>query len=287
MSNFLIRLITLCTIPLLLNGCLVAESRFLKKVGEAEQLTRERDDVQQKLAALQKEQEALKGEYAALQKNAAGLTKDKETLTREKDDLEQVLKAKSDTLSKSNSELRQKVTEAEIENAKLKNDIAALQKQKEIKVQEVSGTYEQLLQNMKSEIAQGQVTISELKGKLTVNMEAAILFDSGKADVKPDGLVVLMKMMDTLKKVTDKAIRIEGHTDDVPISGALTRQFPTNWELSAARAINVTKYLQQQGIDPMILSAAAFGEYKPVADNGTKEGRAKNRRIELTLVAKE
>lgn len=287
MGNFLIRLVTLCTIPLLLNGCLVAESRYLKKVGEAEQLTRERDDVQQKLATLQKEQETLKGEYAALQKSAGGLTKDKEALTREKEELEQVLKAKSDTLSKSNSELRQKVTEAEIENAKLKNDIAALQKQKEIKVQEVSGTYEQLLQNMKSEIAQGQVTISELKGKLTVNMEAAILFDSGKADVKPDGLVVLMKMMDTLKKVTDKAIRIEGHTDDVPISGTLTRQFPSNWELSAARAINVTKYLQQQGIDPTILSAAAFGEYKPVADNGTKEGRAKNRRIELTLVAKE
>ena len=140
---------------------------------------------------------------------------------------------------------------------------------------------------MKSEIAKGQVTISELKGKLTVNMEAAILFDSGKADVKDDGLEILLKMVETLKSVKDKAIRIEGHTDNVQISGGLMRQFPTNWELSAARAINVAKYLQQQGVDPAILSAAAYAEYKPVADNSSKEGRAKNRRIEITLVARD
>ena len=140
---------------------------------------------------------------------------------------------------------------------------------------------------MKNEIAMGQVTISELKGKLTVNMEAAILFDSGRADVKPEGLDILNKMVETLKGVSDKAIRIEGHTDTVQISGALTRTFPTNWELSAVRAINVTKFLQQQGLDPRNLSAAAFAEHKPVADNSTKEGRAKNRRIEITLVAKD
>src|SRR6185369_10301292 len=165
-----------------------------------------------------------------------------------------------------------------------KDDIVLLQKVKEEKVMEVSSTYEQLLENMKNEIAQGQVTISELKGKLTVNMEAAILFDSGRSEVKPDGLAILHKIIPTLQGVKDKAIRIEGHTDNVPIKSA---QFPSNWELSAARAINVTKYLQQQGIDPTSLSAAAFGEFKPVADNGTKEGRAKNRRIEITLVAKD
>jgi chemotaxis protein MotB len=140
---------------------------------------------------------------------------------------------------------------------------------------------------MKNEIAKGQVTISELKGKLTVNMEAAILFDSGRADVKPEGLDILGKIVETLKNVKDKAIRIEGHTDNVQITGALVRTFPTNWELSAARAINVTKFLQEQGIDAANLSAAAFAEHKPVADNSTKEGRAKNRRIEITLVAKD
>jgi chemotaxis protein MotB len=270
-----------------LSGCLVAESRYLQKVEEADSLTKELGSLKQKHADLTADNTALKGEYDRLKGEAAGLTKDRLALTKDKEELEQVLKAKSDTLSQNISDLRQKVSGLEGENKKLRDDIAALQKVKEEKVKEVSNTYEQLLQNMKSEIAKGQVTISELKGKLTVNMEAAILFDSGKSDVKTDGLDILQKMVETLKSVKDKAIRIEGHTDNVQITGALMRQFPTNWELSAARAINVAKYLQQQGLDPAILSAAAFAEYKPVADNGSKEGRAKNRRIEITLVAKD
>ena len=270
-----------------LSGCLVAESRYLQKVEEADGLARELGSLKQKHAALTADNTALKAEYDKLTGEAAGLAKDKLALTRDKEELEQVLKAKSDSLSQNISDLRQKVANLEGENRKLKEDIAALQRVKEEKVKEVSNTYEQLLQNMKSEIARGQVTISELKGKLTVNMEAAILFDSGRADVKTDGLDILSKMVETLKGVKDKAIRIEGHTDNVQISGSLMRQFPTNWELSAARAINVAKYLQQQGLDPAVLSAAAFAEYKPVADNGTKEGRAKNRRIEITLVARD
>lgn len=288
-------------LSLSVSGCLVAESRYIKKVEEADALTQELGNLKlrhETLAAnnaiLAAEHEKLKGEAAVLAQDKLSLQKDNAALAKDKAELEKILKAKSDSLSQSISELRQKIAALETDNSnlesanrKMKDDIANLQKVKEEKVKEVSGTYEQLLQNMKSEIAKGQVTISELKGKLTVNMEAAILFDSGKADVKQDGLDILVKMVETLKGVKDKAIRIEGHTDNVQITGALTRQFPTNWELSAARAINVAKYLQQQGLDPAILSAAAFAEYKPVASNGDKEGRAKNRRIEITLVAKD
>lgn len=262
------------------SGCLVAESTYLKKVEEADGLTKELAELQQQHKKLVAENSSLKNRFNRLTEDAAALAADKKQL-------EGILRAKSDTLSKNISELRQQVAELKVENSKLSDDIADLQKAKEEKVKEVSGTYEQLLANMKNEIAQGQVTISELKGKLTVNMEAAILFDSGKADVKPEGLEILNKMVETLKNVSDKAIRIEGHTDVIQIKGALTRTFPTNWELSSARAINVTKFLQQQGIDPRNLSAAAFAEHKPVADNSTKEGQAKNRRIEITLVAKD
>lgn len=270
-----------------LTGCMVKESTYLQKVEEADALTRNLGDLQQRYTKLSADNAALKDNFDRLTAEATGLKKDKQALTTDKQQLEDLLKAKSDTLSKNISELRQKVAELEGENKKLREDIAQIQRVKEEKVKEVSGTYEKLLANMKNEIAQGQVTISELKGKLTVNMEAAILFDSGKADVKPEGLDILVKMVETLKGVTDKAIRIEGHTDNVQIIGALTRTFPTNWELSAARAINVARYLQQQGIDPSNLSAAAFAEYKPVADNGTREGKAKNRRIEITLVARD
>lgn len=172
------------------------------------------------------------------------------------------------------------------ENEQLMRDLAAAQEEKEQKVEEVSSTYESLLARMKDEVARGEVTISELKGRLTVNMVDSILFDSGKAEVKPKGLEVLNKVVDVLKDVHDKTILIEGHTDDVQITGALAARYPTNWELSAARAINVTKYLQEKGIDPALLTAEAHGEFSPVADNATEEGKAKNRRIEIILVAR-
>ncbi len=274
-------------LPMVLSGCLVAESKYLKKVEEADNLNKELTTLQQKFRDLSTENEALKAQVAKLTGTVADLTKGKEKLAADNKELEKVLKAKSDSLSQSIAELRQRVADLDAENGRLRKDITTLQKAKEEKVQEVSKTYEDLLDKMKQEISQGQVTISELKGKLTVNMVDAILFDSGKAEVKPEGLAVLQKVVDILKNVKDKAIRIEGHTDNVQIVGALTRKYPTNWELSAARAINVTRYLQQQGIDPANLVAVAYGEFKPVADNATDEGRAKNRRIEIVLVPKE
>ncbi|MFH2074643.1 MAG: OmpA family protein, partial [Pseudomonadota bacterium] len=109
----------------------------------------------------------------------------------------------------------------------------------------------------------------------------------GRAEVKSEGLEVLKRVVEILKTVTDKIIRVEGHTDNVPIGGILAKRYPTNWELSAARAINITRSLEKEGLDPALLSAAAFGEYQPVADNETPEGRAKNRRIAIILLPKE
>ncbi|HEY5974192.1 MAG TPA: OmpA family protein [Geobacteraceae bacterium] len=270
-----------------LSGCLVAESTYLKKVEEADALTRNLADLQKRYDNLTTENNALKETVERLNSEVSALTTDKNKLVAEKKELDGDLKASKSEALQRISDLRQKIGDLESENARLKQDIVSLQKAKEEKVQEVSKTYEQLLDKMKGEIAQGQVTISELKGKLTVNMVNAILFDSGKAEVKPDGLVVLQKVVDILKGVKDKAVRVEGHTDNVQIVGDLTKRYPTNWELSAARAINVTRFLQGQGLDPLNLGAVAYGEYKPVASNDTDEGKAKNRRIEIILVPKE
>jgi chemotaxis protein MotB len=172
------------------------------------------------------------------------------------------------------------------ENVALKESTTKLEK-KSKEVEAASKTYKELLQEMKGEIAKGQITITELKGKLTMDVVDKILFDSGEATVKEEGLAVLKRVVDILKNVKDKNIRVEGHTDNVKIIGRLAQKYPTNWDLSYARAINVTKYLQEQGIDPKILSATAFGEYQPIADNATPEGRAKNRRIAIILLPKE
>ena len=217
----------------------------------------------------------------------AYVTGQRDKAVADKEELDRILQSKSDSLSQSIFELRRKVADLDAENTKLKAENASLAKAREEQVQKVSSTYESLLEKMKSEISQGQVTISELKGKLTVNMVDSILFDSGKAEVKKGGLEILGKVVSILKDVSDKSIRIEGHTDNVQISRALAQRYPTNWELSAARAINVTRFLQDQGIDPANLSAVAYGEWKPVATNDTAEGKAKNRRIEIILVPKE
>lgn len=280
-------LVLLLSCSVCIGGCLVKESTYLKKVDEADTLTKDLSGLQQKYQALTKENGGLKAQLETLSGEKAELIKTREKLSADNKELEKVLKAKSDTLSMTISELRQKIAALEEENARLKQDVANLQKAKEEEVQRTSKTYEDLLEKMKGEISQGQVTISELKGKLTVNMIDAVLFDSGKAEVKPEGLAVLQKVVDIVKDVKDKAIRIEGHTDNIQIVGALAKKYPTNWELSAARAINVTRYLQQQGIDPTVLAAVGYAEFKPVADNASEEGRAKNRRIEIILVPKD
>jgi chemotaxis protein MotB len=284
-----------------LSACSVMQGTYQKKVDEADTLTKRLAALQRKHDDLAAENAALKTRNEGLLADLAGMTLQNEKLTTDlayvtgqrdkasgdKEELDRILQSKSDSLSQAIFELRRKVTDLDAENAKLKAENASLVKAREEQVQKVSSTYESLLEKMKTEISMGQVTISELKGKLTVNMVDSILFDSGKAEVKKGGLEILGKVVSILKDVNDKAIRIEGHTDNVQISRALAQRYPTNWELSAARAINVARYLQGQGIDPGQLSAVAYGEWKPVAENDTAEGKAKNRRIEIILVPKE
>jgi chemotaxis protein MotB len=292
MKNFLLPVLLL-VLSVAQWGC-VSTGTFEKKVQEAEAIEKSRQaldksltDLQGQYQTLTAENTALKGSLEKLGKEKTALEKDKEKLQLDNKELDGALNAKKDDFSKTVTDLRQKITDLTAENGRLKEEVARLQKLKEEEVQKTSKTYEELLDKMKHEISQGQVTISELKGKLTVNLVDAILFDSGKSEVKPEGLLVLQKVIDILRTIKDKAIRIEGHTDNVQIVGSLAKKYPTNWELSAARAINVTRYLQQQGIEATNLSAIAFGEFKPVAANDSEEGKAKNRRIEIILVPKE
>ena len=289
----------LATLPL--SGCLVSESRYLQKVAEADNLAAEQLALRTRYDQLAAENRELKSRLDKLNQNLGEVTAEKtrlsETvakLTSERQELVQDLKSSQNESLQRVSELRQKIVDLEghnerlrLEIAGMKQEVARVQKAKEEEVLTTSKTYEQLLDKMKNEISQGQVTISELKGKLTVNMVDAVLFDSGKAEVKGSGMAVLKKVVEILQTVKDKAIRIEGHTDNVPIHGQLTARYPTNWELSAARAINVTRYLQEQGIEPQVMAAVAFGEYRPVAANDTEEGKARNRRIEIILVPKD
>lgn len=129
-----------------------------------------------------------------------------------------------------------------------------------------------------------ELTVYMKDGKVYVSMSDKLLFKSGSAEVEAKGQTALQKLAAVLNKNSDVSIAIEGHTDNVPIR---TSQYKDNWDLSAARATNVVRLLTDtDGMDPKRLTAAGRGEYSPVADNSTAEGRAKNRRTEIVLSPK-
>ncbi len=167
----------------------------------------------------------------------------------------------------------------------LEAKVAEISKAKEEEIAAVKGTYEALVTDMKSEIEQGQIKITQLADRLSVSMVDKILFPSGEADIMPEGVKVLQRVGNVLKNTQGKIIRVEGHTDNVPISSRLITQFPTNWELSTTRATNVVRFLQDKvGIDAKRLQAVGLSEYQPVASNATPAGRSQNRRIEIALL---
>jgi chemotaxis protein MotB len=183
-----------------------------------------------------------------------------------------------------------KVLDRDISNLKTlisrkEGDIEKLMQEKEDAIKELKSTYNSFVSELHKEIKQGQIEITQLKDKLSLTMVEKILFDSGSATIKKDGQKVLSRIGEILAKVEDKQITIQGHTDNVTISSRLRDRFPTNWELSAARATTVVRYLNEKAnIDPRLLVAAGVGEFRPVASNDTAEGRAKNRRIEIVLL---
>jgi chemotaxis protein MotB len=138
---------------------------------------------------------------------------------------------------------------------------------------------------MKEEIEQGQIKITQLTDRLSVAMVDKILFPSGEAKITPDGKEILTRIGDILKSTRDKVIRVEGHTDNVRIAPRLQQKFPTNWELSTARATNVVRFFQDKvGIEGVRLLAVGMSEYHPRASNETRDGRSQNRRIEIALL---
>jgi chemotaxis protein MotB len=162
----------------------------------------------------------------------------------------------------------------------LKQQVAA--KEKELAA--LRATQQELVEDLKKEIAAQQIQVERVRDQLRVELVEEVLFDSGEAVIKPAGLGVLKRVGLILKKAEHRNIDVEGHTDNVPIGAELAKRFPTNWELSTARATNVARFLQDAvKIDPRLLSATGYSEYRPRAPNTTAEGRRKNRRIEILL----
>ncbi len=136
-----------------------------------------------------------------------------------------------------------------------------------------------------------EIQIQQAGRRRSINLDELVdqlEYGSGEVTIKPGGIKILDQIADYLKTVTDKHIRVEGHADNVEIGPSLKAQYPTNWELSKARASFVVQYLiEKGGLDSAQLSAVGYGDTRPVASNATEEGRRKNRRIEIVLYSSE
>jgi len=191
--------------------------------------------------------------------------------------------------------LQAQISKLQSENNRLSGTIEGLKmelrqeqmavQQKEGEISELEKTRREIESSLKDQIAQKDIKLEEIEGKLKVTFVDKILFDSGSVVIKPKGQEVLLKLADSFRDNKNQNIAVEGHTDEVQIGPALLDRFPTNWELSTARATAVVRFLQEKGnIEPQRLTASGFSFYRPVATNDTPEGREQNRRIEIILV---
>jgi len=166
---------------------------------------------------------------------------------------------------------------------KLEDSRAALS-QKSAREAELDKAVKSMEQALEAEIAQKTGTVRRGEGSFTLELADQILYESGSERISPQGLKVLKRVAGSLKEGGDKIIRVEGHTDDVPIRKSPPPRFRSNWELSAARAGNVVQYLhEKEGLKPTTLSAAGYGPTRPAVPNEDDATRARNRRVEIII----
>jgi chemotaxis protein MotB len=194
-----------------------------------------------------------------------------------KQDVEARLAALVSEKSQLSTQLNQLSTE--------RDQLSQAVQEKDAELARLKATYQDLEEKMKAEIADGEIRLSQAEGRIQVDLVDKILFDSGEASITERGAGVLTRLGAVLVGVEGRTIQVSGHTDDSPPSQRLAATFPTNWELSVARAVNVVRFLQEKANVPARrLMAAGYGETHPVATNATPKGRARNRRIEILLI---
>jgi len=218
------------------------------------------------------------GEIAALQQQKTDLEVQKKILEQQNAELKQQV-----------GSLEQQKYSLEQQKASTQQYVGTLEQQKAALLansQERQKQYDALVQGLSKEVEKGQLQVRQYQNMLAVDLAEQIFFDSGRAVLKKGGKEVLKKVAEALKGYESKIIRVVGHTDNVPLAKTLQGTFPTNWDLSVARATNVVRFLQDAGIPPERMIPSGRGEYDPVALNDTPEGRQKNRRIEIMLMDK-
>ncbi|HJL14592.1 MAG TPA: OmpA family protein [Sandaracinaceae bacterium LLY-WYZ-13_1] len=154
-------------------------------------------------------------------------------------------------------------------------------RERERQAQQRLATFRNMLQRFQSMIDSGRLRVRITRNRMLLELSENILFDSGRAGLREEGEAALAEIVEVLNSIPDRQFQVAGHTDNIPMRSS---RFDSNWELSAARAVNVARYMIEQGMSAERISAAGYADTQPVASNETGEGRAQNRRIEIVLL---
>lgn len=241
------------------SGC-VTRATHRGVVESRDSLEREGELLRNRVRLLEASNESLSNERVELISSVEDLTTEREALASSVEELRATRDELQENLAVTSSQLAKR----------------------EAEVAQLRDTYDGLVEDLQSEVADGRVQIEQLRDGLNVKLTQAVLFPSGSAELRGEGATVLGKVANRLKELPHR-IMVEGHTDSVPIRGGLAARYPSNWELAGARAARVVRLLAQEGIPRERLEAVALADTQPVASNETAAGRAENRRIEIRL----
>ncbi|NBW82426.1 hypothetical protein EBR21_11795 [bacterium] len=271
-------------------ACLILLSAGCVSKSKYEELETRLKTTEEELAKRDKAVNELSSSLKSESAKSSDLSKKASTLEAKASSLEQkatTLEQKATTLektvtsvSKDKSMLEGSLTQVQSDNDKLRTALAEMEKNKAETERRVA-EYQELLLKFKTMIDAGKLRVRMVDGRMVVALNSDLLFKSGSSMLTSDGQKAVQEVAALLQSIPDKKFQVEGHTDNVAISGG---KFASNWELAAARSISVVKKMVDAGMPDTRISAASYGEAKPARPNDTKEGRAANRRVEIVVV---
>lgn len=256
--------------------------KFKQAFHERDSLCERTSELEGILEATEKDLNATKDELESTKTERDNLQSDIAQLQKNYDDLQKSSGAKVAGLS---SDLAAKQDELAAKEELLKNREERLKMLEEIikKQDELMNALSDRVKKALMGFDDDELSVEMRDGKVYVSMSDKLLFKSASANVEPKGVEAITKIAEVMNKNTDINMAIEGHTDSLAIN---TSRFKDNWDLSVARSVSVVRLLTASGVDPQRVTAAGKGEFTPIGDNKTKEGRAKNRRTEIVLTPK-
>jgi len=262
------------------------ENAFEEKKKAEEILRAEFSAKDQTLSELEEKLGKLESEFEEKKKAEETLKEELSSKDEMVTELQKELKTSQSYLVNIEAEIERR--KREIERFRLKLlDLTGEKTLAATKLGTLKSTYDALITDLKKQIENQEVTIKAYKEKISVSFMDRILFEFGKATISYKGKEILRKVGGILKNVEDKQIRIIGHTDNIPILPRFRHKFPSNWELSAARAAAVVRYFENtMELDPTKLETVGRSYHEPIASNETEEGRAQNRRVNISIAPK-